>query len=114
VFIIRTILQSLGFHHEGIDGGSMDLSHTDAIGTAEANRVKEIRAAENTAEAEKGKRKAEADRRVFIQGQETQVVIGENQSKAQIANAEAELAIKQADAVTEAAESVTRESELNV
>jgi flotillin len=69
------------------------------IGEAEANREREIRVAENVAGSEKGKKKAEADRRIFIQQQEAEAVTGENKSKAAIAAAEAELAIKQAEAM---------------
>ncbi len=68
------------------------------IGEAEANREKEIRVAENVAESEKGKKKAEADRRVFVQGQEAEAVQGENLSKANIADYNAQLAVKQAEA----------------
>ena len=36
------------------------------IGEATVTREKEIKVAENVAESEKGKKKAEADRRIFI------------------------------------------------
>ena len=68
------------------------------IGEAEADREKEIRVAENIAESEKGKKKAEADRRIYVQQQEAQAIAGENISKADIAEADATLAIKKADA----------------
>jgi flotillin len=68
------------------------------IGEAEANREKEIRVAENVAESEKGKKKAEAERRVYVQEQEASAVAGENTAKADIAESEAVLAIKKADA----------------
>jgi flotillin len=68
------------------------------IGEAEANREKEIRVAENVAESEKGKKKAEAERRIYVQGQEASAVAGENTAKADIAESEAILAIKRADA----------------
>lgn len=68
------------------------------IGEAEANREKEIKVAENVAESEKGMKKAEADRRIYVQGQEASAVAGENTAKADIAEAEAILAIKKADA----------------
>jgi len=130
---------------EAINRARVDVAEQEkvgSIGQAEANRVKEIRVAENIAESDKGKKKAEADRRVFVQQQEAQAVIGENvalrdkeikvaenvaasdkgkkaaeadkrvyiqqqeaqaitgenQAKAQIAAAEAELAIRQAEA----------------
>ena len=68
------------------------------IGEATADREKEIKVAENLAEAEKGKKTAEADKRVYIHAQEAQAVAGENKAKADIAEANAQLAVKQADA----------------
>ena len=68
------------------------------IGEAEANRELNIRVAENEAQAEKGKKAAEADRRIYVQQQEAEAVGGENKAKADIADADAQLAIKQAEA----------------
>jgi flotillin len=65
---------------EAINQARIDVAEQDrkgAIGQAEANRVKEIRVAENVAESEKGQKKAEADRRVFVQQQESTATIGE-------------------------------------
>ena len=70
-----------------------------AIGLAKANRVRDIQVAENAAEAEKGKKAAEADRRVFVQDQESQAVQGENVSRASIADYNADLAEKEAEAL---------------
>ncbi len=59
---------------EAINRAKVDVAEQDkmgAIGQAVANRDKEIKVAENTAEAEKGKKRADADRRVFVQQQET-------------------------------------------
>ena len=72
---------------------------TAMIGEAVANKDKEIRVAENVAESEKGKKKAEADRRVFVEQQEAEAIKGENMAKADIASADAELAMKQAAAL---------------
>ena len=83
------------------------------IGEAEALRDKEIKVAENVAESEKGKKKAEADKRVFVQHQEAQAVDGENKSKAAIANANAELAVKQALAL-QRGEVARREAEVEI
>ncbi len=83
------------------------------IGEANANREKEIRVAENIAAADKGKKKAEADRRIFIQSQEAEAVQGENKSKADIAKAEAELAVIRAEA-DRAGEVAKREAEAAV
>jgi flotillin len=69
------------------------------IGEAEANRDKTIRVAENVAQSEKGKKKAEADQRVFVKGQESFAVEGENRSMAEIADYNAQLAVKQAEAL---------------
>ncbi len=83
------------------------------IGEAVANRDKEIKVAENIAESEKGKKKAEADRRVYVQQQEAQAVDGENVSKADIADANAELAVKQAAAM-QRGEVARREAEVEI
>jgi len=72
---------------------------TATIGEAEANREKEIRVAQNVAESQKGKKQAEADQRIFVQGQEAQAVTGENKAKADIAATNAELAVRQAEAL---------------
>jgi flotillin len=90
------------------------------IGEAEATREQDIKVAENIAASDKGKKHAEADRRVYVQQQEAsavkgekeaeadrriyvhqqeaEAVGGENAAKADIAAAEAELAIKEAEA----------------
>ena len=70
-----------------------------SIGESDAHRDKEIRVAENVAAADKGKKKAEADKRVYVQGQEADAVSGENLARAQIAESEAALAIKRAEAL---------------
>jgi flotillin len=70
-----------------------------AVGEAEANRGRDIGIAENAAEADKGKKKAEADRRIFVHAQEASAIAGENEAKANIANANAELAMKEAAAL---------------
>ena len=72
---------------------------TATVGEAEAIRTKDIGVAENSAEADKGKKHAEADRRVYVQGQEATAVKGENESKAHIADYNAELATRQAAAL---------------
>jgi len=65
---------------EAINKAKVDVAvqeKSGAIGQAEANREKEIRVAENLAEAEKGKKAADADRRVYVQQQEAKAEIGE-------------------------------------
>ena len=78
---------------EAINKAKVDVAvqdKTGAVGQAEAVREKEIRVAENVAEAEKGKKKAEADQRIVVQQQEAAAVIGE-------AEANRERAIKVAE-----------------
>ncbi len=69
------------------------------VGEAAANREMEIKVAQNVAESEKGKKQAEADRRVYVQGQEAEAVKGENLAAANIADYNAQLAVKQAMAL---------------
>ena len=101
---------------EAINQARVDVAEqekTGAIGQAEANRVKDIRVAENVAQAEKGKKKAEADRRVYVQGQEAEAITGENTAKAEIANVNAGLAIKEADAL-QRGEVAKRDAEVEI
>lgn len=83
------------------------------IGEAVADREKEIKVAENMAESAKGQKMAEADKRVFVQQQEAQAVDGENRAKADIADAVAELAVKQA-AAKQRGEVAQREAEVEI
>jgi len=83
---------------EAINQAKIDVAEQvklGSIGESEANRVKEIRVAENVAESEKGIKQAEANRRVFVQQQETTATIGE-------AEASREMEIKVADNIAEA------------
>ncbi|MHC4249407.1 MAG: SPFH domain-containing protein [Planctomycetota bacterium] len=87
---------------EAVNKAKVDVAvqqKTGAIGESAAVREKDIRVAENVAEADKGKKKAEADRRIYVHGQEAEAVAGENTAKADIANANAELAMKEAAAL---------------
>lgn len=68
------------------------------IGKAAADREREIKVAENMAQSEKGKKSAERDKRVFVQEQESIAVEGENISRASIADYNATLAEKEAEA----------------
>jgi flotillin len=70
-----------------------------AIGEASANREKTVRVAENVAQSEKGKKAAEADQRVFVQQQEAEAIKGENAARADIAQANATLAQREAEAL---------------
>jgi flotillin len=108
---------------------------TAAVGEAEADREKAIRLAENVAEAEKGQKKAEADKRVFVQQQDAEAVMGEkkavaeqrvyvqeqealavggeNKAKADIADADAQLAMKRAEALKKG-EVAKRQAEVEI
>ncbi|MEW6363073.1 MAG: SPFH domain-containing protein [Acidobacteriota bacterium] len=72
---------------EAINRAKVDVAEQDkmgAIGQAGANREKEVSVATFAAEAEKGKKKADADRRVYVQQQEAGASVGEaeaNRSK---------------------------------
>lgn len=86
---------------EAINKAKVDVAEQEqqgAVGEARANREKEIRVAENVAEAHKGKKKAEADMRIYVKMQEAEAVKGENTSAANIAEYNAELAVRQAEA----------------
>jgi len=74
---------------------------TGKIGQAEAVREQEIKVAENLAEAAKGKKAAEADKRVYVHSQEATAVSGENEARALIAQTNAALAVKEAEALRE-------------
>jgi len=87
---------------EAVNRARVDVADQEkmgAIGQAEADREKTVRVAENEAQADKGSKRADADRRIYVQGQEAEAVGGENKAKADIADANAELAVKQAAAL---------------
>ncbi|MGB0678142.1 MAG: flotillin family protein [Polyangiales bacterium] len=84
-----------------------------AVGEAEAVRDKTIKVAETVAASEKGKKAAEADQRVYVQGQEATAVEGENKAKANIADYNAHLAVKEADAMR-LGEVARREAEVKI
>ena len=99
-----TYIESIGKKAaaEAINKARVDVAEQEksgAVGEAMAVREREIRVAENLAQAEKGKKKAEADRRVYVQGQESEAVAGENIAKANIAKVNAELAMREAEAL---------------
>ena len=101
---------------EAINKAKVDVAEQvkmGAIGEAEANREKEIRVAENIAESEKGKKRAMADQRIYVQAQEAEAVAGENKAKAEIADYDAELAVKRAAALR-LGEVAKREAEVEI
>lgn len=71
---------------EAINQAKVDVAEqekTGAIGEAEAVREKQIRVAENVAGAEKGKKTAEADQRIYVQQQEANARVGEAEADRQ-------------------------------
>jgi flotillin len=72
------------------------------IGAANEDRQKDIGVAEARADAEKGRKKAEAGKRIYVQGQEAEAVEGENTAKANIAAYNATLEVQQAAAFQKA------------
>ena len=111
-------IQSIGKKaaSEAINQALVDVSEQDkrgAIGQAQANREREIKVAENAAAAEKGKKAADADRRVYVEDQEAGAVSGENKAKASIAEANAELLVRQA-AAYQRGEVARREAEVQI
>jgi flotillin len=83
------------------------------IGQAEAYRTRDIQVAENTAEAEKGKKAADADRRKEVAALEANAIEGENTSRGSIADYNASLAEKEAEAM-QRAEVARRTAEMEV
>ena len=70
-----------------------------AVGEAEANKEKEVQVAEQTAQTEIGKTNADKEQRIKTASLEAEAVDGENIAKANIADSNANLAVKQADAL---------------
>ena len=69
------------------------------VGEAEANREKEISVAQQLAQTHVGKAEADKKQRIQVAAFEAQSVEGENASKAEIAEYNARLAVKQAEAL---------------
>ena len=87
---------------EAINKAKVDVAKEQkvgAIGEAENNRDMVVSVRQNAAEAEMGKKKAEASQRVFVAEQEAAAVDGENASKAQIAESNSKLAVRTAEAM---------------
>ena len=70
-----------------------------AIGVAEANRIKEVQVAEQSAQANIGTTNADKEQRIKTAQINAQAVEGENIAEANIAQYNAELAVKQAEAL---------------
>lgn len=69
------------------------------IGEAEALKVKEVQVAQQIAETQIGKTNALKEQRIKTASLEAQAVEGENKAKAEIADYNAQLAVKQAEAL---------------
>ena len=72
-----------------------------AVGEASANKEKEVQVAEQTAQTQIGRTNAEKEQRIKTAELDAQAVEGENISKANIAEYNATLSVKQADAYRE-------------
>ena len=83
------------------------------IGQAEANRTRDIQVAENQAAAEIGKKGADASQRKEVAALEANAIEGENASRANIAEYNATLAEKEAEAM-QRAEVARRTAEMEV
>ncbi|PKL51142.1 MAG: flotillin [Candidatus Riflebacteria bacterium HGW-Riflebacteria-2] len=91
---------------EAINKANIDVAQQKQlgdIGVSAANRERAIQVSRNLAEADKGEKEAEADRRIFVQKKESQAVIGEAEANSektvQVAKklAEAEMGEKEAE-----------------
>ena len=101
---------------EAINQAKVDVAEQEklgSIGESEATRFREIKVAENVADSDKGQKKAEADKRVFIKHQEALAVGGENDALATIAKTNAELAVQQAESLRRG-EVARREAEVEI
>ena len=110
-----TYIESIGKKAaaEAINKAKVDVAKEQkvgSIGEAENNRDMVVSVRQNAAEAEMGKKKAEAGQRVFVAEQEAAAVDGENASKAQIAESNSKLAVRTAEAMR-VAEVANREAE---
>ena len=72
-----------------------------AVGEAEANKEKEVQVAQQNAQTQIGRTNAEKEQRIKTADLEAQAVEGENIAKANIAEYNATLSVKQADAFRE-------------
>ena len=76
-----------------------NINSTAEIGEAEANKIKEVQIAEQLAQTEIGITSAQKEQRIKTASLEAEAVEGENIAKANIADYNATLAVKQAEAL---------------
>jgi flotillin len=99
-----------------VNNALVDVSNAErdgAIGSSLARREKEIQVADNNAQAVKGQKQAEADRRTFVEEQEALAIGGENTAKESIAKSNAQLEIARASA-KQSAEVAKAEAESHI
>ena len=87
---------------EAVNQAMIDVAEQEklgAIGGTQARKERDIRVAENEAAGQKGMKHAEADQRIYVQQQESLAIGGENTAKGEIADFNASLAVKQAEAM---------------
>jgi flotillin len=83
---------------EAINQAMVDVSDQErkgSVGESEQVRERTIKVAQNVAESEKGKKQAEADRRIYVQQQEALATIGESD-----ANRDIQIKVAQNDATS--------------
>jgi flotillin len=86
---------------EAINQAKVEVAEADrqgAIGTATADRDKDVQVAEQVAQSKMGQKQAERDQRIEVASLEAGALKGENESKAHIADYEATLEERRADA----------------
>jgi len=101
---------------EAINKARVDVAEQEklgAVGESLAVREKDISVAQNVAESINGQKKAETERRVYVQEREAEAVLGENRASANIARADADLQIQQAEA-RQRAEIAKRNAEVEI
>ncbi len=76
-----------------------NINSTAVIGEAEADKIREVQVAEQLAQTQIGRTNAEKEQRIKTASLEAEAVEGENIAKANIADYNATLAVKQADAL---------------
>lgn len=77
--------------------GEAENTKTMDVQVALNSRERDVQVAQQLAEKEKGKKEADKDRRVFVENQESEAIKGENEAKANIAEYNATLLVKQAN-----------------
>ncbi|MDE0557275.1 MAG: SPFH domain-containing protein [Candidatus Poseidoniaceae archaeon] len=111
-------IKSIGAKAAAIAIAAADVDRANArrdgeTGEAIANKTRTVEVANNLNESEKGVKAAEADKRIFINNQEALAVEGENIAAASIAHYNADLAVKEAEAL-QRSEVAKRMAQVNI